>query len=440
MATVRPFCPYRYNPALFPELAALVAPPYDVIGPEEQKLLHQRHPLNVVRLILSAADDPYESAAKLWQQWRQEHYIVQEPEPCIVFSVERFSLGKEVRERTGVYAAVGLEAFGSGKIRPHERTFSAPKEDRLRLLRACRANLSPIFGVYPDHAGLLERLRAWCERRKPEMRVLDTLGTEHRLWFIREARWHAAIRKELAEEEIIIADGHHRYETALAYCEEVVRQGQDSPDAGHRFVLMYLTSMEDPGLAVLPTHRVLQTVANPASLHQRIEQHFEVRQYPLERAEEFFQALDQGAGRHCLGLGWGGSRNLELAFLRDEEVLRRYAGDLAPAVRELDVTLLDRVVLQGFAGIVPDEEARAGRLWYTHSDREAVAALSQGAAAVFFMRPPRMADILAVCRAGQVMPQKSTYFYPKLLSGLLFQAVDEPLPPESARTPAQMAR
>lgn len=440
MAVVRPFRPYRYNPALFPDLSALIAPPYDVIGAREQSELHRKHPLNVVRLILNSDQDPYASASHYWQEWRLERYIVQEPEPCLVFTLERFAVDGQIRERAGLYGAVRLEPFGKGKIRPHERTFSAPKEDRLRLLQACRANLSPIFGLFPDHIPVFERLRAWSASRSPEVSLVDFLGTEHRLWFVRDRRLQRFVAGELAEEEIIIADGHHRYETALAYHEELVRSGQDSAGAGHAYVLMYLTSMEDPGLVILPTHRVLQEVPDPAGLRQQMEQHFALRSYPMEHAEAFFRALDERAGHHCLGVAWSPGRELLLAELRDAEVLERFAGDLAPAVRHLDVTLLDRVVLQGLAGVAPDDAARTGRLWYTHSDREALAAVQQGAAAVFFMRPPRMADILAVCRAGQVMPQKSTYFYPKLLSGLLFQAVDEPLPPLEPAVRAQMAR
>jgi uncharacterized protein (DUF1015 family) len=440
MAIVRPFRPYRYNPALFPDLSPLIAPPYDVIGGREQAELHRKHPLNVVRLILNPEEDPYASAAHYWREWREERYIVQEPEPCLVFTTERFSVGGQTRERAGLYGAVRLEAFGKGKIRPHERTFSAPKEDRLRLLRACRANLSPIFGLFPNRAAVIERLRTWSANRTPEVRLVDFLGTEHRLWFVRDSRMQRFVAEELAEEEIMIADGHHRYETAWAYHEELVQSGQDSPDAGHAYVLMYLTSMDDPGLVILPTHRVLQEVPEATALRRELEQHFILRSYAVEQAEEFFGALDHKAGHHCLGVAWSPGRELFLAELRDIQLLERFAGDLAPAVRDLDVTLLDRVVLQGLAKVVPDEAARAGRLWYTHSDHEALAAVQRGAAAVFFMRPPRMADILAVCRSGQVMPQKSTYFYPKLLSGLLFQAVDEPLPPLGPAARAQMAR
>ncbi len=439
MPRLRPFCPYRYNPALFPDLAPLVAPPYDVIGRQEQSDLYRRHPLNVVRLILNADADPYGSAARLWREWREERYIVREVEPCFVFSVERFRVGADSLERTGIYAAVQLEPFGSGRILPHERTFSAPKEDRLRVLRACRANLSPVFGLYPNHSPLLDKLREWSETRRAEVHLLDASGTEHHLWFLREARLQRWIAEELAEETVIIADGHHRYETALAYCDELVQAGQGSPDAAHRYVMMYLTSLEDRGLVILPTHRVLQSLANVSVLKQQIEEHFELRSYPRARADEFFRDLKQAGGEHCLGMAWGGEETLVLATLREERALQQWTGDLSPAVRNLDVTLLDRVVLTGLAGIVPDDEARAGRLWYTHSNSEALDALQQGAAVVFFMRPPKVEHLLAVCRSGQVMPQKSTYFYPKLLSGLLFQALDEAMPAEPTRR-AQTAR
>ncbi len=427
MVMIRPFTPIRYNPALFPDLAPLVAPPYDVIDAGGRDELYERHPYNVIRLILNRDPDPYASAADTWAEWRAERILVEELRPCLVFSLERFRLrdGTE-HERAGLFGAIRLEPFASGKIRPHERTFSGPKEDRLQLLRACRANLSPVFGLYADQETLLATFRSSLAQRRPDISLVDWAGTQHRLWFVRDRRLITLAQRSLEEEEVIIADGHHRYETALAYAEERRAAGGDAIEAPYNFVLMYLTSLADPGLLVLPTHRVLGDVPalRAGRVAELLSQHFSLQRFPREQAQELFRALDESAGHHALGVALAGEDSVWLARLRDPTLLEREAPDLPPAVRDLDVTLLDRFVLRSLLGIDVDQEARAGRLWYTHDDQEALAALATGAQAVFLMRPPRLDDLLAVCRAGAVMPQKSTYFYPKLLSGLLFQSVE----------------
>jgi uncharacterized protein (DUF1015 family) len=189
---------------------------------------------------------------------------------------------------------------------------------------------------------------------------------------------------------------------------------------------MYVTSIAEPGLLVLPTHRVLGAIPNLRSerLAELLSAHFEIESFPRSEASGFFHALDRSAGQRAFGVALAGRDSLWLARLRDAALLEREAADLPAVVRDLDVTVLDRAVLRGLLGIDVDAEARQGRLWYTHDDQEALAALESGAEVVFFMRPPRLQELLAVCRAGAVMPQKSTYFYPKLLSGLLFQSVE----------------
>lgn len=427
MVMIRPFTPIRYNPALFPDLAPLVAPPYDVIDGPARDQLYERHPFNVIRLILNRDPEPYESAAAFWRQWREEKILVSETRPCLVFSLERFHLRDgSRRERAGIFAAVRLEPFHEGHIRPHEQTFAAPKEDRLKLLRATRAHLSPIFGLYPDREEVLAAFRTRLNDRRPDLALIDSLDTEHQLWFVRDERLISLAQQALRQEEVMIADGHHRYETALAYALERRQMEGGQPEAAYNFVLMYLTSMADPGLVVLPTHRVLARIPGltATNVAATLSIHFEFKEFSVNEASSFFRALDESAGQQSIALALAQRSALLLGHLRDPTLLDRFAGGLPEVVRSLDVTLLDRVVLRGLLQIDVDQEARAGHLWYTHDDTEALAACSQGAAVVFFMRPPRMEELLAVGRAGAVMPQKSTYFYPKLLSGLLFQSVE----------------
>lgn len=428
MATIRPFRPLRYNPALIGDLSRVVAPPYDVIGEAKRAELYDRSPLNVVRLILNRESDPYAAAATDFARWREEKVLVQERRPSLAYYVENFRLpdGTEA-ERSGILGAVRLEPFSSGKIRPHERTFSRAKEDRMKLMSACRANLSPIFGMYAGHEAAMEPARAWAARRQPEIDLVDDVGERHRVWLLDDPRVTTDIAGALVDAEIVIADGHHRYETALAYAEARRSEPGADPEAPHNFILMYLASMSDPGLRILPTHRVLRGVEGTRAdrIDELLRRHFQVQAFGREQADEFLAALQQAPANGSLGVGLAATGQLLVATVLDAALIERYAPDLAPVVRELDVAVLDTVLLRGLLGIDPTAEAQAGRVIYTHDDREALAALDQGAEAVFFMKPPRMEDLLAVAAAGEVMPQKSTYFYPKLLSGLVFHVFDE---------------
>jgi uncharacterized protein (DUF1015 family) len=234
-----------------------------------------------------------------------------------------------------------------------------------------------------------------------------------------------AIVEGIARSTLLIADGHHRYETALAYAEERRREGGD-PDAPYNFVLMYLTSMAHPGLVVLPTHRVLSEAARfdvPRFVAQ-LQQHFSLQRFPRSAQVQFLAALRESRpGR--FGVLLAGEGDLLLATLKAPTVLEQYAAHLHPVVRRLDVTVLDTVILRGLVGIDVSAAAQDGRLAYTHDDNAAVNALDQGAQAAFLMNPPDFTDVQAVCMAGQTMPEKSTYFYPKLLTGLVLHPFDE---------------
>jgi uncharacterized protein (DUF1015 family) len=427
MVMIRPFRPLRYNPALFPDLARVVAPPYDVISPNRRDELYERDPHNVIRLILNRDTDPYGSAAQHFSQWRAERLLVRERKPSLAFYVENFQLpdGTE-HERAGILGAVRLEPFSAGNIRPHERTFARAKADRMHLLRAVRANLSAIFGLYAGHEAALESARLWAAKKKPDLDLVDDSGERHRVWLITDERSIAAMAEGLRDAHAVIADGHHRYETALAYAEEQRAAGADDPDAPHNFILMYLACMSDPGLVILPTHRVLRGVtgADPARIEELLRRHFHLQQFTRQDSDAFLRALHDAPAHGSLGVALPTDSKLIVATLLDPAVTDRYASHLAPSVRGLDVAVLDTVVLRGLLGIDCSAEAQEGRLTYTHDDRDALQALDAGADAVFFMKPPRMDDLLAVAGAGEVMPEKSTYFYPKLLTGLVFHPFD----------------
>jgi len=422
---LRPFRPLRYDPATVGDLAAVVAPPYDVISDAERDALYARSEYNVVRLILNRDSDRYAAAATLLRRWRETGVLVQDGRAALCCYVEDFALPDgSMRQRAGIISAVRLESFDTGNIRPHERTFSRAKEDRMRLLQACHTNLSPIFGLYADRQDALEPARRVAASRKADIDLTDANGERHRVWWLTEASDVAAIRDALAAESVVIADGHHRYETALAYRDHLRAAGAVDPEAPHNFILMYLTSMSDPGLVVLPTHRVLVSglQGDPGMVVERVRRHFRLTAFAAAARAEFKAALRQTPGR--FGMVVAGSDQLFVAGVDDPASLDAYLSPLAPAVRRLDVTVLDRVILRGLLEVDCTQAAQAGRLTYTHDDDHAIDAVRRGAQVAFLINPPRMEDVVAVCAAGETMPEKSTYFFPKLLTGLVFHPLD----------------
>ena len=427
MVMLRPFSPLRYNTAVIGDLAAVVAPPYDVIPEAHRDVLYERNERNVIRLILNRSADPYATAAQLLQAWRRDGVLVRDRAPALCRYVQDFVLPNgEARQREGIIGTVRLEPFSSGQIRPHERTLARPKEDRMRLLRTCRTNLSPLFALFSDKLQVLDAAAQAAATRPPDIDVRDDADVRHQLWLLTEANVIEAISAALAEESIFIADGHHRYETALAYSEECRARGGHDPDAPSNFVLMYVTSMSHPGLVILPTHRVLSKSASfdAPKFTAQLQRHFGLRRFPRSAREEFLAALHEPPQLGRFGVVSAGADDLVLATLDDSAVADQYAGHLHAVVRRLDVPILDSVILRGLIGIDVSAAAQDGRLAYMHDDVAALHAVEQGAQVAFLMNPPDVTDVQAVCLAGQTMPEKSTYFYPKLLSGLVFHPLE----------------
>jgi uncharacterized protein (DUF1015 family) len=427
MAELRAFRPLRYNPSVIPDLARVVAPPYDVISTARRDALYARDEYNVVRLILNRESDPYAQAAALLRAWRRDGVLVREPHAVVCFYVEEFPLPDgSAHHRSGVIGVVRLQSFASGRIRPHEQTFRSAKEDRMRLLQACRANLSPIFGLFAGAPTLLQVAHAAAATRPADLALHDDTGGRHQLWLLQEPQVIASIAAALADEPVYIADGHHRYETALAYSEQQRAAGNTDPDAPHNFVLMYLTSMHDPGLVILPTHRVVSGAldVDPGTVVARMRAHFRLRAFPRSAHAALRAAVRAEPRRPRFGVALAGTEESFLAELDDPASVAPYVRGLDPTVRSLDVAIIDTVILHGLLGLDCTAAAQSGQLTYTHDDDTALQAVEQGARAAFLVNPPRIADLLAVCRAGQTMPQKSTYFYPKLLTGLVFHPLE----------------
>ena len=404
MAVVSPFRALRYDAARVGDLGAVVAPPYDVISRAQQDALYARSPWNVVRLILPREPERASSAARTLHGWMESGVLALDREPALYFYSQEFSLSDGSRHcRDGVLCRLGLEEFSRGVVRPHERTFPGPKADQLALLRATGAYLSPIFGLY---ARPHERLRDVAGIAGSPLVELagehgKVHGEVHRLWRVTDAGAVAQVAAALAGETIFIADGHHRYETALAYRGE---RGAAGPSS----VLAFLSNMEEPGLVVLPTHRLLRVPLRlvPADFEARLRESFAVVPLPRE---------PRPAGSIDVVLP---DRRLRV---QPQAAALALVASLPPTVRALDVAVLHGALLEPILGIA------SGDLEFTHEDAEAFEAVKSGrATAAFLLNPPSVATVRAVCLAGQLMPEKSTYFYPKLASGLVFDLIGPP--------------
>ncbi|HEY3192539.1 MAG TPA: DUF1015 domain-containing protein [Solirubrobacterales bacterium] len=414
MAEVSPIQAVHYDLAKVGSLAEVVAPPYDVIDDEQRAELVGRSDHNVVELDLPRdpdGGDPYEHAAKLFQTWTGEGILTRDLEPAIWALEQDYTAPDGSRlTRRGFLARVRLAPYGEG-IRPHERTQPGPKEDRLRLTRATRHNLSPIFALHPGDA--------WRHLEpslggEPWGEVTDAEGTTHRVWRVDDPAVHGALASELEPGELLIADGHHRYETSLAYQREV------GPGGPADYVLMALVSLEDPGLTVFPTHRLISGLADdPAkqeALGTGLRELFDVEEVETRELEPggsegigVFGYIDSHFGR-------GFRLRLREAARLDESLTER-----SGAYRALDAAILEELVLKGILGMTQGDIAAKRGIGYTPSVDEALSKLDAGDyQAAFLLRPTPVDQVRAVAAAGETMPPKSTYFFPKLLSGLVF--------------------
>jgi uncharacterized protein (DUF1015 family) len=404
MAVVRALTGVHYDPARVGEMSRVVAPPYDVISPAQQEALHARSPYNVIRLILPREKDRATVAARTLRSWMADKILMPDPAPAIYFYTQEFALPDgSRRRRDGVLCRLRLEDFASGIVRPHERTFAGPKADRLAILRATGANLSAIFGLYARPGERVRDCFGGIETHPPMIEAGDDTGATHRVWRVTESAAIERFALLLAPETVIIADGHHRYETALAYRDE-----RGSAEAS-RYVLAFLANMEEEGVVILPTHRLVPAPLrlSATELEQRLRDCFTVAPLPEGRA--------RAHGQIDVALP---DRRLRLTAL---PAAGACVAALPPAVRRLDVAVLHGAILEPLLGVGSD------RLEFTHDDAEAFAAVSAGrAAAAFLLNPPSIAEVRDVCLAGELMPEKSTYFYPKIATGLVFSLVGPP--------------
>lgn len=430
MPLVRPFRAHVYACEPGADLSRVAAPPYDVIGPEQRQTLLADDPTNIVALELpdgpldpTAPGNRYENGRTTWQDWHERGILVEDPAPAIyVLEQSWVHEGAPVRRRAFV-AAVRLHPFSDGVILPHERTLPKALADRLELTRATAANLSQVFGLFSDPAGDTDALFEAAMSGAPLFHATDADGVASRVWAIRDEATIAAVADTVGDNPVFIADGHHRYTISLAYRDErraaAETAGEAPADPAYDFVMMALVNMDDPDLVVLPTHRLARAEGDFDSnaFWAALETHFDLAAAPAE------PALPDSPERTTF-LVRTADGTTRLATLKK-------GVDPADAVgaeghgadwKRLDVAVLQELVLRPLFGISADDLASLERLSFVKDARQALRV--ENADVAFVLAPTRMEQLRAVALAGETMPQKSTYFYPKLLSGLLLRSLD----------------
>ena len=417
MAEIAPLKTMRYAPEVAGEFETLVSPPYDIIDAALRDRLAGGNERNVVQIDLPEGDgdERYSNAAALIERWLEQGALVVEDEPAFwVLRQEFEGPDGKTRARTGFFARVRVEDYGPGRIRPHERTHPGPIEDRLKLMHATKANLSPIFSLFSDEAGAAQALLGAAGAAEPFAQITDLQGTRNTLWRTADPALVEPLTAALADKELLIADGHHRYETARTYAEEIGGEGD------HRYVLMFLCALQDPGMAVFATHRLAEHISPEQQEHIRAaaEEWFEIEPVALidiappdneDTAICEFGYIDSDR-KHPMRLR-----------LKDQSIADAALAGMPEPYRKLDTAILEALFLKGALDMTDDDISRLNGLWYSSDLAEAQEFVLSGRYDLcFFLRPTPIQQIVEIAAAGENMPPKSTFFYPKVPTGLVF--------------------
>lgn len=436
MAIVKPFHLVHYNGKCSDRLDALITPPYDVISPAQQEEFHQAHPLNCIRLVLGkkypeddAADNKYTRAAQTMHEWLNDGTLVRENRPgMMVYQMEFEQPDGGRRIIDGLVCLVKVDDYGKGRVLPHEKTYRGPKEDQLQLLRACKAHLTPIHGLFPDSGDEVRNEYSRFTASRPDQEAVDSNGVIHRSWAIFDEQSLNKIQNAVKPESILIADGHHRYETALAFKREAEESGMRVQHNGHEYVMMFLTSMTHPGLTILTAHRMVKGLPefDTREVMDKLQSYFHIEEFPFtdatreQTAQKFMEAVSAEAETGgVFGIATKGENVYRLIRMKDFNLLEeRIDPSIPAALKTLDVTIL-REVIMGYGWNMDDNGE--GLIEYTPSAFEALERVHAGEFQVCFVfNPTRPEQVKAAAESGHKLPQKSTYFFPKIASGLVF--------------------
>jgi uncharacterized protein (DUF1015 family) len=433
MADIRAFRAYRYDLGRVGALSEVIAPPYDVIDPALQQTLYDRSPYNVIRLILNKeepadteTENRYSRAARCLRDWQRDDILIQDSARALYACYQDYEVEGRRHTRRGFLARVRLEPFGTGRIYPHEETLAGPKADRLKLFHATGMNLSPVFGLYPDPGDeVMKHIDALAGRTLP-VQATDHLGVVSRLWPITDQKVVSAVTGLLGPKPVFIADGHHRYETSLRYLEDRRAAGEvRDDDAAANFTLMMLVSMSDPGLLILPTHRLVSGIADLTAdqLTAALGDHFQVERIGTgeQGARDTWETIEADGSQDLLGFGTVADGVWQTARFKTPQLMAERAAEHSPAWRGLAVSILHVAVLDH---LLPRAVSGKPECKYVHLVREVTEATAARQCKLAVLVPPAtMQHVEQIAGNLEKMPPKSTYFYPKLLSGLVLNSL-----------------
>jgi len=435
MAEITPFKGILYNSSKITNLANVVAPPFDIISKQEQHRFHETHPQNIIRLTLgretendTEKNSRYTRAADCFNQWLSEGILLQDKTPAFYMTSHEFPFEDKPIIRYGLIARVGLVPFEEGVVLPHEKTFPNVRAQRLELIKACQANFSSIFSMYSDKGDkILNTLKNAVQGNTPVVAFDEKNGHQHKIWRITDTALHRYIADAMKDSKIYIADGHHRYETALNYKQWLSETKPDfSADHSANAVLMYLCSMEDPGLIILPAHRMLDEVPSSAraSLISRAAEYFDITAFPYKGNQrdksraEFISALKSSEGINCIGVFMKDFPEFYLLKLKPGVMERMFGHELPESLIGIDVTVLDRLIFMEILGF---DQARLDDdklISYSSIAEEAVDFIAAGKHDIaFILNSTKIDQVQRIAEQGLIMPNKATYFYPKVITG-----------------------
>ncbi len=414
MPDIRPFRGVLYNPQKIKDIAQVVTEPYDVISTLEQRAYYKTHPYNIIRLILgkqystdNSKNNQYTRAAKYFADWQKRDILLCDEKEGIYIYTQSFPYNNKRRTRTGFIVLLKLEDFAKSTILPHENTNSRAVQERLELLKAVRANTSPIFAMFVDEQGKINKLLNQFKRDHRSYIAIKKDRVLHRIWRMSDKGKIRTVRNLLLKgKQIFIADGHHRYEAALNYKMRMQRKKKPSrKSTSFNYVMTYLVATADPGLAILPTHRVIR-IKTPFKLQELIKNLSKIFQvHKFSTSDELSSYMSARRTGRIFGAYFGKNKFYGLR-LKDAKAGYKF----------LDVTILHSVVIEGIGSLIPSQE----HIYYTRDGQEAIRLVEKGKyQAAFFLRPSTVTQVKRVAKSGKKMPHKSTYFYPKLLTGLV---------------------
>ncbi|MDP2645632.1 MAG: DUF1015 domain-containing protein [Desulfobacterales bacterium] len=440
MAEIVPFKGVRYNTEKIQILSEVVTPPFDVLTGADQEEFYRLHPNNIIRIDLgkltendTATDNRYTRAAEYFNQWLGQKILLQDKTPALYLTSVDFSLAHDTITRFGLMALVRLEPFEKKIVIPHEKTFTKVKSDRLELMMHCHANINPIFSLYSDQEGILDSFKKAADHKAPDFDFADRQGQRHKMWSITDPKMHQAIKHAMKDKRIYIADGHHRYETGLNYRDWASRNDPGfSADHPANFIMMYLSSVQDPGLVILPAHPMLKglTDAQLTAFIDKSRCNFDIIEIPFtpDRIQacqaEFIATLQSGKSERMIGVCLKGHRRFYLLRLKPDPFSQTFKEKIPSSLKSIDTTLLNQILFVETLGLTQNDLDDEKRITFTRSAPEAIGAVLENQCdAAFLLNPATVEQVCRIAEDGLVMPRKSTYFHPKTISGAVLYKI-----------------